>query len=109
MSSFQQILIGGYPSGGLMTDQKPLMLPNEAFSSLQNAYVFRKRTVKRLGTVAMGRLRRFFSNVSAGTVGANPQEFNLYTVAGITPETYAEIAEGTVVVTIGTSVYFDQG
>jgi hypothetical protein len=109
MSSFTQVLIGGYPSGGLMTDQKPLMLPDEAFSTLQNAYVFRKRTKKRQGTVGMGRLRRFFSGISVGFSGANPQTFNLYTVAVITPEPNAEIAEGSVVVVIGPSSYQDQG
>ena len=32
-SGFQQVLIGGYPSGGLTTDRKPALLANEAFSS----------------------------------------------------------------------------
>ena len=58
MSSFQQVLIGGYPGGGLTTDRKPLMLANEAFSTLQNAYVFRERTKKRDGSVSLDRLRR---------------------------------------------------
>ena len=43
MTGFQQVLIGGYPSGGLTQDRKPALLANEAYSLLDNAYVWRKR------------------------------------------------------------------
>ena len=108
MSGFHQVTIGGYPTGGLMTDRKPLMLANEAYSKLQNAYVWRERTKKRDGTVTVGRLRRFFSNASIGNSGASPWTFNIYSsLTGqayfpIIPETYAEISEGSVVITITT-------
>ena len=62
MTSFQQVLIGGYPGGGLTQDKKPALLANEDFSDLQNAYVFRDRTKKRDGEVPVGRLSRLFSN-----------------------------------------------
>src|SRR5690349_10974480 len=72
MSMFNQVTIGGYPSGGLTTDRKPLMLADEAFSKLQNAYVFRERTKKRIGTDSMGRLQRQVSvnghNLTAGSI-----------------------------------------
>ncbi len=117
MTGFNQVLIGGYPSGGLTTDKKPLMLANEAFSNLQNAYVFRDRTKKRDGEVGIGRLRRFFSAVSIGNSGASPWTFNIYsTVTGqsyfpITPEPNAEIAEGTVSISIVgiPTPFLDQG
>jgi hypothetical protein len=109
MSSFNQVLIGGYPSGGLTTDKKPLMLADEAFSNLQNAYVFRGRVKKRDGSVSMGRLSRLTSAFSLGTSGASPWSFNIYTVTSITPEPNAEIAEGSVIVTIGTTVITDLG
>ncbi len=109
MSSFHQVLIGGYPSGGLTTDRKPMMIAKEAFSNLQNAYVFRDRTKKRDGSTSMGRLSRLFSNVSIGTSDASPWSFNIYTISSITPEANAEIAEGSVIVTIGTTVITDLG
>ena len=56
MQGFNQVLIGSYPDGGLMTDRKPMMLPNQAFSNLQNAYVWRDRVKKRDGSINMGRL-----------------------------------------------------
>jgi Ubiquitin-activating enzyme E1 FCCH domain len=115
MSGFQQVLIGGYPSGGLTTDKKPLMLANEAFSNLRNAYVFRDRTKKRDGMHGIDRLRRFFTTASLGTSGASPWSFNIYsTVTGaayfpITPEPNAEIQEGSVIISIGTTILRDNG
>ncbi len=111
MSSFQQILIGGYPGGGLTTDKKPLMLADEAYSTLENAFVWRDRTKKRDGTVPMGRLRRIFSAVSIGASGASPWTFNIYTKLSITPETNATIQPGSVRVTISgiATPFIDQG
>jgi hypothetical protein len=78
MNGFQQVMIGGYPSGGLTQDRKPALLANEAFSELTNAYVFRERTKKRDGEVPMGRLTRSFSSLSIGNSGASPWTFTLY-------------------------------
>jgi len=57
-SGFQQVLIGSYSAGGLTQDKKPAFLANEAYSTLENAYVWRERTKKRDGEVPMGRLQR---------------------------------------------------
>lgn len=112
MSSFQQVLIGGYPGGGLTTDRKPLMLANEAFSNLQNAYVWRERTRKRLGTVGLGQLSRVFNNEIITTVTTGVP-FNLYSsiTSPITPETYAQIEPGSVIINLnsGTIILNDQG
>lgn len=111
MKGFQQVLIGGYPGGGLVQDKKPALLPNEAFSDLENAYVFRERTKKRDGEVPMGRLSRLFTSQSLGNSGASPWSFNIYTLLGITPEANAEINEGSVIITIAgvAGPFIDQG
>lgn len=111
MSGFQQVLIGGYPGGGLTTDRKPMMLAKEAFSRLENAYVFRERTKKRDGSRSLERLRRFFVTQSLGASGVSPWTFNIYTLVGITPEPNAEITEGTVSISIATipTPFLDQG
>lgn len=111
MSGFQQVLIGGYPGGGLTQDKKPALLANEAFSALENAYVFRDRTKKRDGEVPMGRLSRVFTTVAIGNSSASPWTFNLYTKLSITPEANAEIAPGSVSITIATlgTPFVDQG
>src|ERR1700759_5607912 len=100
MSGFTQVLIGGYPGGGLVQDRKPALLPNEAFSDLQNAYVWRERTKKRDGEVPMGRLSRVFTTQSLGNNGASPWTFNIYTALSITKETNAEINPGSVSISI---------
>ena len=87
-SGFQQVLIGGYPGGGLTQDRKPALLANEAFSQLTNAYVWRERTKKRDGEVPMGRLTRVFTDEAAGVTSASPWTFNIYSqlTTPITPE-----------------------
>jgi len=82
MSSFDQITIGGYPGGGLTTDKKPLMLADQAFSELRNAYVFRDRTRKREGTVGIGRLQRNIPEVSFFPTTSSPFKINILTVTG---------------------------
>lgn len=111
MTGFHQVSIGGYPSGGLTQDRKPALLANEAFSDLENAYVFRERTKKRDGEVPMGRLRRLFTNSSLGNSGASPWTFNIYTKLSITPESNAEIEPGSVSISIATlgTPFVDQG
>lgn len=83
MSSFTQILIGGYPGGGLTTDRKPMMLADEAYSNLRNAYVWRERTKKRDGSVSMGRLKRILIGLSKGPSQASVWNFNILTVNGL--------------------------
>ena len=111
MSGFHQVLIGGYPSGGLTQDRKPALLANEAYSDLENAYVWRERTKKRDGEVPMGRLSRVFTTVAIGNSSASPWTFNLYTKLSITPEANAEIKAGSVTITIATlgTSFIDQG
>lgn len=102
MTGFHQVLIGGYPGGGLTQDRKPALLSNEAYSDLENAYVFRERTKKRDGEVPMGRLRRVFLTVAIGNSSASPWTFNIYTKLSVTPEANAQIEPGSVVITIAT-------
>lgn len=111
MNGFTQVLIGGYSSGGLTLDKKPFLIATEAFSKLENAYVFRNRVKKRGGDVPVGRLSRVFVNASIGNSGASPWSFNIYTALTITPETYAEINIGSVSISIATlaTPFVDEG
>ena len=100
MSSFDQVLIGGYPDGGLMTDRKPMMLPNQAFSDLRNAYVFRDRTKKREGTVGMGQLKRILISQNIGVVPIGGMiSINIASVLGL--ESTASIVPGSISMDIG--------
>ncbi len=50
---FDRFLIGPINTG-LQTDLKPFLIPDDAFTELQNAYVFRGRVRKRFGSIWMG-------------------------------------------------------
>ncbi len=115
MSGYQQVFIGGYPGGGLMTDRKPFMLPDQAYSTLENAYVWRERTKKREGTCLVGQLQRVIttSMVSAGTVPGS--SFSIASLYAITSpaiganEPYKQVVPGSIVLTINGDVYTDNG
>lgn len=79
---FDKVTIGGYPDGGLTTDRKPLMLADQAFSQLQNAYVWRYRVKKREGTVSLGRLQRNISAAPFFVTGVSPYTTNFLTQTG---------------------------
>lgn len=51
--AFDRFLIAPL-STGLQTDLRPWLIPDDAFSILQNAYVFRGRVRKRFGSLLMG-------------------------------------------------------
>lgn len=51
--AYDRHLIGPINSG-LQTDLRPFMIPEDAFTTMQNAYVFRGRVTKRFGSSFMG-------------------------------------------------------
>lgn len=104
MQGFNQVTIGGYPGGGLVTDKKPMMLPNEAFSKLQNAYVFRDRVKKRDGSINMGRLTQVITTTSLGIVNTVMGAWSVTIFSTISPAItlpYAQIMPGTITIVIG--------
>ena len=64
-------------NSGLKTDVKPWLIPDEAFSEINNAYVFRGRVRKRFGSRWLGndslvsRLRIDIGVITAGTLSGN--------------------------------------
>lgn len=105
----QPIHIAG-SSIGLKTDQKPFLLPENAFQVLKNAYVYRDRTKKREGLFFLGRLRRTIGPTAIGISNAGHWIFILYNALGIPAgEVNKEIQPGSVVITIGATVLTDQG
>lgn len=101
MSSLQQISILG-SDAGLRLDIKPYLIPEKAFSTLENAYVWRERVIKKQGFEFLGRLRRNFIDLSLGNSAASVWAFNIWTtlVPPIVPEATAEIEAGSVRINI---------
>jgi len=106
--------ITGY-AGGLQTNKKPFLLPDKAWQVLYNAYCFRERELKREGNQLLGRLTRVLTAQSLGTTSAGPPATvtisNIFSTLSI-PETYAELAIGTLVISVGapdTATFTDAG
>ena len=101
--TFQQTIIGNY-SSGVVTNKKPFLLNENAFSLMENAYCYRERIKKRNGLNFIGRLRRVLSNMTNGLNGA-PMTYtitmgtnliNIFQIYGNNVlETNAEIQPGT--------------
>lgn len=70
------------PTGGLETDLKPWLIPDQAMATLNNAYVFRGRIRKRFGSQWMGddklltRLRITMGTITGGTLAGNVRTIN---------------------------------
>lgn len=110
----ESVIISGYKSG-VIKNKKPFLLTDDAFQGLTNAYCYREEIRKRQGLKYVGRFRRAFTDESLGNSQASPWSINtLYSTltTPITPETYAEIQAGSVVITIQAGpdiVFTDQG
>lgn len=80
----QPLLIGGYDIGEKQ-DLKPFMIPEKAFTTLLNTYVFRQRVNRKSGYKKMGRLRRVISSQIVANVSlvAGANNFNLFTLLGL--------------------------
>jgi hypothetical protein len=82
MSSLVPINVYGYDKGGLVKYNKPLLLEDDAFQNLENAYVFRGTLQKRFGSQLIGRLRRNFTDINYFPATATSWTFNIKSVVG---------------------------
>lgn len=113
MSGLTPFFITGY-AGGLQTNKKPFLLPDQAWSRLNNAYCWRERVLKREGLKFMGRLRRTFTSQSLGTTPGGQTSITFADIRATLgfPESGAQIEPGSLVITIGpadTSSFTDLG
>lgn len=111
MAGYKPLKIAGFTTG-LVQEREEFLLPDDAYPTLENAYVWRERIKRKQGYELLGRLRRVFTGATIGNSGASPWTFNIFTtvIPPITPaEPNAEIEPGSVVITIGANVLIDQG
>ena len=75
----QKLVIGNIQAG-YETDKKPFLLDNDAFPLLNNAYVWRKRIMRKRGTTQLGRLQRTITSQSAGmyTLSSGVHTFSVF-------------------------------
>ena len=83
---------------GLVEDKKPFLLTDQAFSKLENAYIFRERVKKREGLKLLGRLGRTLEEQALANTAAAATytDADILTTLGLrTTELNAEIRPGT--------------
>lgn len=84
--SYQPHYIASYEdNSGLFTYTEPFLAPEKSYQNLQDAYCWRGRVKKKLGTTLIGRLRRTFP-VTAFTnpISDATLTYNIFTEVGIT-------------------------
>lgn len=79
--SMQQIFLTGMDKG-LVTNAKPMLIPDKAWQNLYNCYCWRQRVLKREGLETVGRLERTFTNVNYFLSASSPWTFTLLSVTG---------------------------
>lgn len=111
---------------GLQNYFEPFLIPEKAYSNLEDCYCYRGRVQKRNGVKLLGRLRRAATDPATGSTAitlANQAVGTSYTVADLLddtpdvrnpggveiPEPFAEIVAGTLIVTVGTHKFTDNG
>jgi len=95
---------------GLERDYEPFMIPNDAYPSLTDCYLFRGRIERRIGNELLGRLVESIVAGALGNTGASPFVANLITTF---PAAVLGIQPGSVTISIAAPVgpltYVDNG
>jgi hypothetical protein len=110
MSGYKPLWIRGNQTG-LVQEREEMILPDDAYPVLENAFVWRERIKRKQGYQLLGRLQRTLTSQSLGMSSVSPWSFNIYSTLAspITGEPNAQINPGTVVITISTDTFTDQG
>lgn len=103
--SIQSIVISNFVTG-LETNVIPTKLSNEAFSRLENAYVFRDRVKQKDGVYTLGRLQREITLALGNTDGSGDLSVNLTALIG---EPTANYKPSTFSIAIGAATFTDDG
>jgi hypothetical protein len=99
-------------NSGLQSNVKPWLIPDEAFSQLNNAYVFRGRVRKRFGSRWIGenslvsRLRINIGTITAGTLAGNLR--TILVDAGMPTGIGQSFSVGTIIFTVFNPALGDQ-
>ncbi len=98
MAGYSPLYIKGMETG-LVQSRQEFILPNDAYPTLENAFVWRERIKRKQGYKLLGRLRRILTGQALGnTSGGGNLNVNLITLLSL--GSTSQIQPGTVVVTV---------
>lgn len=111
MAFYKPLYISGNQTG-LVQEREEFLLPDDAYPTLENAFVWRERIKRKQGYELLGRLRRVLSLPGGNsTPGQTGSSFNIFNVFGIT-EPNSELEPGSVLITLSApdaSTFQDDG
>jgi hypothetical protein len=81
MAGYAPLKITGN-STGLVQNREAFLLPDDAYPTLQNAYVWRERILRKKGYQLLGRLQRIISEISFFPTTASPFSTNILAISG---------------------------
>jgi hypothetical protein len=107
MAGYQPLKITGN-STGLVQGREDFLLPNDAYPTLQNAYIWREQIRRKQGCLLLGRLQRDLTAQSLGnTDGSGALTGSIKTILSL--EATGQIKPKSLVITIGAQVFTDAG
>ncbi len=105
-----KLVISGIDKG-LETGAEPFLIDNDSFPVLNNAYVWRKRVLRKRGNNFLGRLQRDLEAQALGnTDGAGAFSGNILTILSLNTAALAlnaSLRPGSVTITIGAETFTD--
>lgn len=106
--SYQPIKILG-PETGLVTQKEAFLLPDDGYTTLENAYLQYQRVFRKPHALLLGRLRRTLTAQDLGTTLGDPTTKDIKTLLSL--EANAQIEPGSLVITVdgGTATFTDNG
>jgi hypothetical protein len=105
VAGYEPLQISGNQTG-LVQNRQEFLLPNDAYPTLENAYVFREQIRRKQGCELLARLRRIYTTQAMGNLdGSGTFTGNLKVVFSL--ESNSDIQVGTVIVSDGTNTYTD--
>jgi hypothetical protein len=114
MAGYSPLKITGNQTG-LVQSREEFLLPDDAYPTLQNAYVWRERILRKRGCQFLGRLQRDLINQSLGATigGASGLALNIFTILSISAsQPFAMLVPGSVGIGVAapdTSAFIDNG
>ena len=97
MTAYTPLFVAGN-STGLVQDREQMILPSDAYPTLENAFVWRERIKRKQAFQLLGRLRRVLTAQAIGNAdGAGNFTGNLFVILSL--EATAQIQPGSVVIT----------